>query len=260
LIDQVVRRLRDAGCVFAEDEARLLARDAADAGQLAVLVRRRCAGTPLEHILGWAEFCGRRIAVEPGVFVPRRRTAFLVEQAAELAPDAAVIVDLCCGSGAVARLLAERVPRAEVHAADCDEAAVRCAQRNLTPVGGTAHRGDLFEALPERLRGGIDLLVANAPYVPTGKIALMPREARDFEPAAALDGGPDGVAVQRRIADGAEPWLAPGGTVVVETSRQQQRLSTAAFRRRGFHVRLVTSHGLAATALVASPQMDRHAR
>lgn len=257
MIDQLVRRLRDAGCVFAEDEARLLVGASADAGRLDALVQQRCAGTPLEQVLGWAGFCGRRIAVEPGVFVPRRRTELLVEQAARLAREGAVIIDLCCGSGAVARILAERVTRAEVHAADCDEAAVRCAQRNLSPLGAAVHRGDLFAALPDRLRGKVDLLVANAPYVPTGSIATMPSEARDFEPAVALDGGADGVAVHRRIAAGAGGWLAPGGFVLVETGFRQRALTAAAFRRQGFRTRTVSRDNPDATVVVAGPGADR---
>ncbi|WP_324274145.1 hypothetical protein [Blastococcus brunescens] len=95
----VVGRLRAAGCVFAEDEARLLVAEAGSRARLAELVRRRVAGEPLEHLLGWAEFGGLRVAVEPGVFVPRRRSELLVTEAAVLAPGSAVVVDLCCGSG-----------------------------------------------------------------------------------------------------------------------------------------------------------------
>ena len=103
----VVTRLRAAGCVFAEDEAQLLMAGAATLADLSAMVDRRAAGEPLEHVLGWAEFCGLRIAVDPGVFVPRRRTEFLVSQAVTLARKAAaaqprtVVVDLCCGSGAL---------------------------------------------------------------------------------------------------------------------------------------------------------------
>src|SRR5664280_1952087 len=82
----IVTRLRAAGCVFAEDEARLLISAARTPANLAAMVDRRAAGLPLEHVLGWAEFCGLRIAADPGVFVPRRRTEFLVRQAAELRP------------------------------------------------------------------------------------------------------------------------------------------------------------------------------
>ena len=92
----VVARLRAAGCVFAEEEARLLLAEAQSPAGLEALVRRRVAGEPLEHLLGWAEFCGLRIMVTPGVFVPRRRSELLVHEAATLAPSRAVVVDLCC--------------------------------------------------------------------------------------------------------------------------------------------------------------------
>jgi release factor glutamine methyltransferase len=108
----VIIRLRAAGCVFAEDEARLLISAARTPAELDAMVARRTAGLPLEQVLGWAEFCGLRIAVAPGVFVPRRRTEFLVRQAAELARPGAVIVDLCCGAGAIGAALAAAVPRA----------------------------------------------------------------------------------------------------------------------------------------------------
>ena len=96
----IVSTLRNAGCVFAEDEARLLIEAAADPAELARLVERRVAGIPLEQLLGWAEFAGLRIVVEPGVFVPRRRTELLVAEAARRAPPHATVVELCCGSGA----------------------------------------------------------------------------------------------------------------------------------------------------------------
>src|SRR5204862_7187977 len=111
-----VARLRAAGCVFAEDEARLLISAARTPAALAAMVDRRASGLPLEHVLGWAEFCGLRVAVDPGVFVPRRRSEFMVRQAAGLAQRAAglarrtvVVVDLCCGSGALAAALAAAV-------------------------------------------------------------------------------------------------------------------------------------------------------
>src|SRR6266702_3493316 len=105
----VVTRLRAAGCVFAEDEARLLIAAAATPADLTAMVARRVAGLPLEHVLGWAEFCGLRIAIDPGVFVPRRRTELLVRQAAALTRSQDVVVDLCCGSGAVGAALVAAV-------------------------------------------------------------------------------------------------------------------------------------------------------
>ncbi|WP_151773883.1 putative protein N(5)-glutamine methyltransferase [Streptomyces abyssomicinicus] len=230
----VVAALRAAGCVFAEEEAALLARAAGGAPErLAALVARRVAGEPLEHVVGWAEFRGLRIRVAPGVFVPRRRTEFLVERALALAPRARTVVDLCCGSGALGAALARALPGAELHAADIDPAAVECAARNLGPYGGRVHHGDLFAALPAALRGRVEILAANVPYVPTADIRLLPAEAREHEPPTALDGGPDGLAVLRRVAEDAPGWLAPGGCLLAETSGRQAPAAERAFAGAG---------------------------
>jgi release factor glutamine methyltransferase len=255
----VVARLRAAGCVFAEDEAAALLAAATGPGSLAALVGRRVGGEPLEQVLGWAEFRGLRVAVEPGVFVPRRRSALLVEQAVARLQDALlrgavrpVVVDLCCGSGAVGLAVADALGPVELHAADVDAAAVRCARRNLSPVGGSVHRGDLYAALPDALRGRVDLLVANAPYVPSAAVALMPPEARDHEPRTALDGGPDGTDVQRRVAAGIGPWLAPGGTLLVETSAGQAPLTVAAVEAGGLRATVVRDDERDATVVVGT--------
>ncbi|GGS61232.1 putative protein N(5)-glutamine methyltransferase [Streptomyces cinerochromogenes] len=234
----VVSVLRAAGCVFAEDEAALILAAARTPEEVAGMVDRRAAGLPLEHVLGWAEFHGLRILVEPGVFVPRRRTEFLVDQALAAAPDATVVVDLCCGSGALGAALAAALDGAEVHAADIDPAAVRCARRNLAASGGRAHQGDLYDALPAGLRGRVDVLTANVPYVPTAEVALLPAEARDHEPPAALDGGADGLDVLRRVVAGAPAWLAPGGCLLTETSERQAPAALRAFADAGLTPRL----------------------
>jgi release factor glutamine methyltransferase len=227
--DPLVARLRAAGCVFAEDEARLLREAAGSPAELDALTARRVDGAPLEALLGWAEFCGLRIAVDPGVFVPRQRTAFLVAQAVRRAGPGALVVDLCCGTGAIGAAIAAAVPGAEVHAADVDPAAVACARRNLPHV----YQGDLYAALPDRLRGRVDLLVVNAPYVPTDAIATMPPEARDHEPRGALDGGADGLDVQRRVAADAPAWLRPGGALLIETGADQAQRTAALFAAAG---------------------------
>lgn len=254
----VVAALRGAGCVFAEDEARLLVEAADDPGQLATLVARRVAGEPLEQVLGWAEFRGLRIAVTPGVFVPRRRTGLLVEEALRLAAGLAghlVAVDLCCGSGAVGAALAAglrargRAADLELHAADVDPVAVACSAQNLTGIG-QAHAGDLYAALPAHLRGRVDLLLANAPYVPTDAIGAMPREARDHEPTTALDGGADGLDLHRRIAADAVTWLSPRGHLLIETSRAQAAGTAAAMRRAGLSPQVVTDDDLDGTVAV----------
>ncbi|HKS45652.1 MAG TPA: putative protein N(5)-glutamine methyltransferase [Amycolatopsis sp.] len=220
-LDPLVTRLRAVGCVFAEDEARLLVAGARTPAELDAMVAMRVAGLPLEHVLGWAEFCGLRIAVDPGVFVPRRRTEFLVRQAVSLASPGVVVLDLCCGSGALGLAVASALGEVELHATDIDPVAVRCAVRNIAAVGGRAYVGDVYQSLPTTLLGRVDLLLANAPYVPSGKVALMPPEAREHEPRVALDGGSDGLEVLRRVAAEAPRWLASGGHLLVETGERQ---------------------------------------
>jgi release factor glutamine methyltransferase len=227
----LVERLRAAGCVFAEDEAALLAEAAGSADELERMVADRAAGLPLEVVVGWASFCGLRITVAPGVFVPRRRTEFLARSAAALAKSSSVVLDLCCGTGAVGAAVASLVPGAEVYAAELDPAAVACARRNLPP--DRVFEGDLYDALPSALRGRIDVLVCNAPYVPTDAIALMPPEARVHGPAAALDGGDDGLDMQARVASGAPAWLSPGGVLLIETSGRQANGTVALMASAG---------------------------
>jgi release factor glutamine methyltransferase len=249
----IVSRLRTAGCVYAEDEAGLLISAASSTDALEDMLERRVAGVPLEQILGWAEFCGIRIAVEPGVFVPRRRTEFLVHQAAALAGGLSrpLVVELCCGSGAVSAALLAVLPAPEVYAVDIDPTATRCARRNLGDRG-QVYDGDLYEPLPDELRGWVDLLVANAPYVPTDSIAMMPPDARDHEPGLALDGGADGLDIHRRIAAAAQEWLAPGGHLLIETSHDQAALTAKAMRNNGLRARVTASEELDATVAIGS--------
>lgn len=257
-LPSIVARLRAAGCVFAEDEARLLVAAARTPAELDDMVDRRARGLPLEHVVGWAEFCGIRLAVDPGVFVPRPRTEFLVRQAAALARPGAVVVDLCCGSGAMGAALAAVVGPVELHAVDVDPAAVRCARRNLAAAGGMVYEGDLYAALPAALRGRVDVLVASPPYVPTGAIGLLPPEARVHEPQVALDGGADGLDVVRRVVAGADGWLAPGGHLLVETSESQARETTDAVARAGLAARLTHDEGLDATTVIGTRPSPAH--
>lgn len=202
------------------------------------MVARRIAGEPLETVLGWAEFHGLRVIVQPGVFVPRRRTEFLVELAIAHTRPGSRLLDLCCGSGALALAVATSVADVSVTAADIEDAAVECARLNLEPIGGHVIRSDLFASLPASLRGRIDVLLCNAPYVPSAAVATMPPEARDHEPTVTLDGGDDGLEVHRRIAAEIAPWLAVGGRVFIEIARSQGPASAALLERAGLSVRL----------------------
>ncbi|MBT2365043.1 putative protein N(5)-glutamine methyltransferase [Streptomyces sp. ISL-10] len=248
----LVTTLRSAGCVFAEDEAELLFAAARDAGELAVMADRRVAGMPLEHVLGWAEFLGTRMAVDPGVFVPRRRTEFLVECAVALAPPSAVVVDLCCGSGALGAAVLRALGGGELHSADIEPTAVRCARRNVGAVGGRVYEGDLYDPLPTALMGRCDVLLVNAPYVPTAEIEFLPPEARDHEPRVALDGGADGLDIQRRVSASAARWLAPGGVLLVETSARQAPRTVAAFADHGLCPRVAVREELDATVVIGT--------
>jgi release factor glutamine methyltransferase len=258
---QLVARLRAAGSVFAEDEAVLLTEashtHADAAGELDRLATRRVAGEPLEQVVGWAEFAGLRILVEPGVFVPRRRTELLAAEAARFARAAArpdhlpVVVDLCCGAGAIGAAVADAAGPIELVAADLDPAAVRAARLNLEPLGARVAEGDLFDALPGELRGRIDVLAVNAPYVPTDEIAMMPPEAREHEARIALDGGADGLDVHRRVAASARDWLAPGGHLLIETSRRQAPTTAALAVAAGLDARIVRDEEIAGTIVIA---------
>ncbi|MBC7302464.1 MAG: putative protein N(5)-glutamine methyltransferase [Nocardia sp.] len=257
---EVVVSLRRAGCVFAEDEATLLVEAAAGSpARLDVLVAQRVSGTPLEHLLGWVEFRGLRVGVRPGVFVPRRRTAFLVEQGLACVPVGATrtcVVDLCCGCGALG-LTATTELRArgcdvELVAADIDPIAVECARENFAALNAPVFTGDLFDALPLDLRGRIDVLLANTPYVPSDRVADLPREAREYEPLIAVDGGADGLDVFRRVAEGAAEWLSPGGTVLAETGTGQVDTACAVLTEFGLTARVEHSEEHYATVVLGT--------
>ncbi|WP_460722815.1 putative protein N(5)-glutamine methyltransferase [Nocardia heshunensis] len=261
--DTLVARLRAAGCVFAEEEAALLLAAATDPAHLESLVTQRIAGFPLEHLLGWTEFRGLRVAVAPGVFVPRQRTGFLVEEAIVLgrvraagAGSSLVALDMCCGCGALGLALAKELAaegiRVDLTAADIEPAAVVCARENLAAVNGRVFEGDLFEAVPSDLLGRVDILLANTPYVPSAEIAWMPPEARDHEPRRALDGGADGLDVLRRIAAVAAEWLAPGGHLLVEESEEQAPVAAAVLRGHGLSARIVECEEMGATVVIGT--------
>ena len=235
LLGRFSARLEGAGCVFPFEEAELLLRGASSAAEAEALLQRRVDGEPLEYVLGWAEFLGRRLRVVPGVFIPRRRTEFLASAALESASRRSnpLILDLCCGSGALSAVFAAALPQAELHAADLSPEAVAAARSNLAGQA-RVHQGDLFEALPRRLRGSIDVVAANAPYVPTEQLPFLPREARIHEPAEALDGGWEGLELLRRIAADAPEWLSRNGELLVECSSGQASDLARDFDAAGF--------------------------
>jgi release factor glutamine methyltransferase len=200
----VIERLRAAGSVFAEDEARLLGGDEA-------LIARRIAGERLEHVLGYATFCGLRVDVDPGVFIPRPQTEELAEAAAALRPR--IALDLFSGCGAIAAVLRARNPDARVVAAEFDPAALACARRNGECFGFEVVASDVDGGIPGELESRVDVLTANVPYVPAGELPYVPHEG---EPDTALDGGPDGMAWARRVREIAPRWLRRGGSLLVE--------------------------------------------
>lgn len=189
------------------------------------LVRRRGQREPLQQITGSTSFCGLEIAVNREVLVPRPETELLAECAwiflqAPLPepPRPVVALDFGTGSGCLAITLATRCPAARIWAVDVSAAALEVAHRN-TARHQLEDRirffpGDGFDALPEARK--FDLIVSNPPYIPTGDIAGLQPEVRDFEPRLALDGGVDGVDYYRRLAVEAAPWLHPDGRLMVE--------------------------------------------
>jgi len=251
--DNTVSILRGAGCVYAEEEAALLVAEAKTSVELASMTASRASGLPLEHILGWAEFCGLRIAVGPGVFVPRRRTEFLVHEAVACTPQGgAIVLDLGCGSGALGAAISAQIKDVSLYAADIEPEAVRYARRNLASLGGHVYESDLFESLPGSLRGHIDTIVANMPYVPTDSIEFLPAEARLHEPLVTLDGGADGLALHRRVAAAALSWLAPSGHLLIETSGAQAAAAVKIFRQNGLATRVARNDELEATVIIGA--------
>lgn len=220
--------------MWAEEEADLILAESRDAASIERMLARREAGEPLEQVIGWAQFLGLRIGVAPGVFVPRRRTELLARRAIALCPDAGCAVDLCCGTGAIGAALISARPGIRLYAVDLDPAAVAVSRDNLPTA--TVLLGDLTDPLPESIRGRIEVMAANVPYVPTGELRLLPSEARAWEPPGTLDGGADGLDLLRRVAVAASGWLAPGGSVLSEVAAHQLDAAAAAFAAAGLRV------------------------
>ena len=236
------RELAAAGCVSAAAEAAWLLEEAPDDDTLRRLVARRAAGEPLQYVIGWAPFGGLRLAVGPGVFVPRPETEGLADRAARhlrAAGPRPVAVDLCTGSGAIACFLAAEVPGARVLATELDPGALAWARVNAERHGVEVLTGDLDAPLPAELAGRVGVLCANVPYVPSAAIATLPTDVRDHEPRLSLDGGPDGLDVFRRLAGRAGHWLAPGGRLFAEIGEDQAEAAAT----------LLTAAGLAGVAV-----------
>ena len=213
----------------AEAEAALLKAAAADPDDLEMLVRRRTAGEPLAWVVGGVDFCGLRLKVHPGVYVPRWQTEALAERAASLLPPQGTAVDLCTGAGAIAAVLKARRPAATVVATDIDPGAVACARAN----GVEALLGDLDTPLPPALHGAVDVITAVVPYVPVDELVFLPRDVVAFEPRRALDGGRDGLEVLCSVAGRGAPWLRPGGWLLVEIGGRQAAAVIAAMEAAG---------------------------
>jgi len=212
---------------------------AAAAHRFWTLVERRQAHEPLQYLLGFEEFRGLRIRVTPDVLIPRPETEGLVEWAVEiLAPLARpVAADVGTGSGAIACALAAACPALEVLAIDASLGALTVAAGNVRAAGLSARvrlvAGDLLAPLVSRA-GGLDLIVSNPPYLPTGIIPSLPREVAGFEPRLALDGGPDGLREIRRIVAGAPGLLRTGGTLLMEIGEEQVGLVASLMAAEGF--------------------------
>jgi release factor glutamine methyltransferase len=248
--DWATRELAAAGCVSARAEADWLLEEAVDEESLRAMVARRVAGEPLQYVIGWAPFGPLRLVVGPGVFVPRPETEGLADRAATRLrsrpepPEGSgeprggarvrpIAVDVCTGSGAIACFLAAEVPGARVLATELDPGALAWARRNADRYGVELLAGDLDEPLPAALAGRVDVLCANVPYVPSGAIATLPTDVRDHEPRLALDGGPDGLDVLRRLVARAGHWLAPGGGLLCEIGEDQAETGVALLTAAG---------------------------
>jgi release factor glutamine methyltransferase len=217
-LTDLAARLSGAGFVAPEAEANeLLARAAGDRELLASLVARRLTGEPLAWITGRVSFCGVEIRVEPGVYVPRWQSEPLAHRAVDCLPVSGVAIDLCTGSGAIARTLMTERPGAHVVASDIDERAVACAAAN----GVEVYRGDLFFPLPAALEGRVDVVVGVVPYVPTSAMPTLQRDTFTFESTLSYDGGPDGTDILRRVLRESPRFLRRGGALLLELGGDQ---------------------------------------
>ncbi|MBV8528419.1 MAG: HemK family protein methyltransferase [Candidatus Dormibacteraeota bacterium] len=221
-----------AGGFLAPDEeaAELLAAAGGDGARLEALVARRLTGEPLAWITGSTTFCGLRVLVDPGVYVPRPHTEALALRAAERLPADGAAVDVCSGSGAIAAVLRARRPQARVIAADIDERSVDCARRN----GVDAVQGDLLAAVPAALRGVVDVITAVVPYVPAHELRYLQRDTFTFESTLAYDGGRDGARLLRRLVRESTRFVRPGGVLLLELGGDQAQVLAPVLAAAGY--------------------------
>ncbi len=211
-------------------------------------VKRRAEGEPLQYVTGEVAFRHVVLHARPGVFIPRPETEVLVDLALAESDrtGARVAVDACTGSGAVAISLAFERPELTVYATELDAAAASLARENADRYGLTdrvrVFQGDLLAPIPSELAGTVGVIVANPPYVPSADCALLPREVQEFEPHTALDGGPDGLSVIRRIAAEAGAWLARDGVLLVEAD--ETRVADADRELRAWYEEVETKRDL----------------
>jgi release factor glutamine methyltransferase len=203
------------------------------------LVQRRAEGEPIPYIKGFTEFRGIELIVEPGVFVPRDSSEFLAEQAVRRLRrrKKPVLVDLATGLGTIALSVADEVPKAAVYGADLSSDAVKLARKNAKALDLSARflRGDLFDALPKKLRGKVDVITLHPPYVAKDEIDTLPDEIRDWEPVHTLtDHSGDGLGLIRRTVAEAPAWLRRGGWLLMEVDPDRARDVMPVYRRGGF--------------------------
>ncbi|OYN96383.1 methylase [Enemella evansiae] len=223
---ELITALRESGSVFAADELAALAQAAGDdESRLRALVDRRVTGEPIQYLVGYADFAGLRLRIEPGVFIPRPRTELLARLAVDRLVAGDAFLDIGCGAGPVAAYITRHAPGVVVTAVDRDDRSLAVARRNLPgcEVRCAASAADLTGS---RFR----VIAANLPYVPTGAIALMPYEARECEPRGSVDGGADGLDPLRCWADGLPGILAEQGIFLLEVARDQVPTATELLR------------------------------
>ena len=227
------------------------------------LIDRRAEGEPTQFIKGYAEFRGLRLIARPGVFVPRDSTEFLAEQAVRRlrARRRGVAVDIATGGGTVALAIANETRGIDVYGADISPDAIRIARANARALRlrATFVAGDLFEPLPRRLRGDVDVVTLHPPYVARGELKDLPDEIRRFEPPHTLtDRSVDGLGLVERTASAARGWLAPRGWLLIEVSPDRARSVMAVLRRNGYtDVRSTVGGDLRVTRVVVGRRGGR---